>query len=200
MNRLHTLVQRGLEATAEYWPPIRRTYRWIHAVARILKNEPGHDATAVRRRLSALLGAMGRHRQKAGPLTQGVDHLIKVTASDWPGLFHGYDLPDLPRTNNALEQLFGSHRHHQRRATGHHAASPTLVARGQAQLLAATATRLAPPRPADLQPKCIHRWHRLREQLRQRTEKRTRRTRFRHAPEAYLSQPQHQLTQSTLPA
>ncbi|HEY5869067.1 MAG TPA: transposase [Candidatus Tectomicrobia bacterium] len=33
-------------------------------------------------------------------------HLDKVTRSYWPGLFHCYDVPGLPRTNNALESHF----------------------------------------------------------------------------------------------
>jgi hypothetical protein len=32
--------------------------------------------------------------------------LDKVTTSYWPGLFHGYDLEGLPRTNNDLESRF----------------------------------------------------------------------------------------------
>src|SRR3712207_9435478 len=63
-----------------------------------------------------------------------------------PGLFHCYAVPDLPRTNNGLEQLFGSQRYHERRATGRKAASPAAVLRGEVRLIAATATRLCPPR------------------------------------------------------
>jgi hypothetical protein len=33
-------------------------------------------------------------------------HLDKVSRSYWPGLFHCYDLPHLPRTNNELESRF----------------------------------------------------------------------------------------------
>jgi Transposase, Mutator family len=33
-------------------------------------------------------------------------HLDKVSRSYWPGLFHCYDVPDLPRTNNELESRF----------------------------------------------------------------------------------------------
>jgi hypothetical protein len=42
----------------------------------------------------------------------------KVTTSYWSGLFRCYDLADLPRTNNELEQYFGSARYHERRTTG----------------------------------------------------------------------------------
>ena len=33
-------------------------------------------------------------------------HLDKVSRSYWPGLFHCYDVPGLPRTNNELESRF----------------------------------------------------------------------------------------------
>ena len=33
-------------------------------------------------------------------------HLDKVSRSYWPGLFHCYDVPGMPRTNNELESRF----------------------------------------------------------------------------------------------
>ncbi|HZU04380.1 MAG TPA: hypothetical protein VFB73_00245, partial [Chloroflexota bacterium] len=50
----------------------------------------------------------------------------KVSASYGPGRFHCYDLGGLPRTNNDLEQYFGSARYQQRRASGRvHATAAT---------------------------------------------------------------------------
>ncbi len=200
MNRLHTLVRRALETTAEPWEAIRRAYGWVHRAAAILTNEPGHDAPGVRRRYRALLGAMVRHRHTLGPLAEAVEHFAKVTASYWPGLFCCYDLEDLPRTNNALEQLFGSHRHHQRLATGRHAASPMLVVRGQVQLVAAVSTRSRLPDPRELQPASVEDWQRLRAHLHQRQHRRAARTRFRRNPEIFLAHLEEQLLQPALPA
>ena len=45
-------------------------------------------------------------------------HLGKVSQSYWPGLFHGYDVPGLPRTNNALESHFRETRRRLLRITG----------------------------------------------------------------------------------
>ena len=45
-------------------------------------------------------------------------HFVRVTRSYRPGLFGCYQVADLPRTNNDLEHLFGSHRYHERRASG----------------------------------------------------------------------------------
>ncbi len=45
-------------------------------------------------------------------------HLDKVSRSYWPGLFHCYDVPGLPRTNNALESRFRDTRRRLLRTTG----------------------------------------------------------------------------------
>jgi hypothetical protein len=66
---------------------------------------------------------------------------VKVTRSDWPGLFHGNDTPDLPWTNNDLGQEFGSHRYHERRASGQRGALPALVLRGPPRRVAGLGTR-----------------------------------------------------------
>ena len=100
----------------------------------------------MRRRFDGLLGAMRRHRAKAGALAPAVERFHKVAASYRPGLFPCHAVADLPRTNNDLEQLFGACRHHERRATGRKTASPAAVLRGPVvQQSAAVAP--SPPRP-----------------------------------------------------
>ena len=47
-----------------------------------------------------------------------VDHVIKVADSYWPGLFHTYDHPEIPRTTNDIEGFFGSVKHALRTTTG----------------------------------------------------------------------------------
>jgi hypothetical protein len=51
---------------------------------------------------------MARWKAQAGDLAGGIDHFLKVTRSYWSGLFRCYDIKGLPRTNNDLEQVFGS--------------------------------------------------------------------------------------------
>ena len=63
----------------------------------------------------------------SGNLSGALGTFRKVTRSYWPGLFHCDDVADLPRTDNDLEQLFGSHRYHERRSSGRKVASPGLV-------------------------------------------------------------------------
>ena len=200
MQRLRRLITRGLERTRELWPDIARAYGWVHAAARVLGNPDGLSAPQVERRFDGLLGAMIRHRAKAGALAGAIEHFCKVTRSYRPGLFQAYRVPDLPRTNNDLERLFGSHRHHERRATGRKAASPALVLRGAVRLLAATASRLRPHAARDLARADRHAWAELRCHLDQRRHARVLRTRFRRDPKAYLRQLEHLLLQPALPS
>ena len=196
---MRQLIGRGLERTAELWPAIERAYGWVHRAAHILGNEAGEDATMVRRRFDGLVAAMARHRASAGDLAGAIDHFCKVTRSYRPGLFHCYAVPELPRTNNGLEQLFGSQRHHERRSTGRKMASPAAVLRGEVRLIAATATRLHPPEARDLGRVSRDRWRGLRERLDQRRHARTLRARFRRDPGAYLAALEQQACQSALP-
>jgi hypothetical protein len=199
LERLHRLIERGLDHTRALWPDIHRAYGWVHAAARILNNDPGLEAEALARRFDGLLGAMARHRATAGGLAGAIDHFRKVTASYRPGLFHCYRVAGLPRTNNDLEHLFGSHRHHDRRTTGRKTASPTTVLRGPVRLLAATATRLRPVRSHELARADRQAWCDLRRRLDNRRHGRVLRTRFRRNPNAYLRQLEQIILQSTLP-
>jgi hypothetical protein len=194
------LIGRGLEGTAALWPDIERAYGWVHRAAHILGNTAGEAAGTVRRRFDGLIGAMARHRAEAGELAGAVEHFLKVTRSYRPGLFHCYAVAGLPRTNNDLEQMFGSQRYHERRATGRKTASPALVLRGEVRVIAATATRLHPPTGRDLGRVSLERWRDLRQRLEPRRLARTRRTRFRRDPVRYLADLEQQAGQLTLPS
>lgn len=194
------LIDRGLQATAALWEPVRVTFAWLHTAARILDNEAALSGTQVRRRLRGLSGAMQRWRSRAEDLAPAVDHFVKVTRSYGKGLFHCYDVPDLPRTNNALEQLFGRYRHHARRITGRKAASPALVVRGSVRIIAAVVTQVQTFSASDLAPREVDDWHTLRDQLEQRRHLRVLQRRFRHDPLAYLADLEQQLLKLILPA
>jgi hypothetical protein len=138
--------------------------------------------------------------RSAGSLSGGVDHVVTVSRSYWPGLFAGYDTVDLPRTNNDLEQAFGSHRYHERRTSGRRGASPSLVLRGSAKLLAGLATRRQDVTAEQLSGVDRAAWRAKRAELEQRRVRRTDRRRFRRDPEAYLRDLEDKLNQSRLRA
>jgi hypothetical protein len=114
-------------------------------------------------------------------------------------LFHCCDVPDLPRTNNGLEQLFGSTRHHERRCTGRKAASPSMVLRGSVRIVAGLGTRTRRLEGRELAPRDLRAWRTLRASLEQRRSARSLRYRFRRDPVAYLAQLESRLLKRTLP-
>jgi hypothetical protein len=192
-------VQRGLDATAALWPDVRVAYGWVHRAAHILHNDTQETGAAVKRRLHGLRGAIGQHQAKAGTLAPAVEHVLKVSRSSWPGLFHCYTVPDLPRTHNDLEQFFGAYRDHERRATGRTVASPAVVLRGAVRLVACAATRLRPFTSEELVPDTVSAWQELRHALETRRHQRTQRRRFRRDPATYLAKLEAQVLQLILP-
>jgi len=196
---LRGTIRRALEAAGGAFAPIMLAFGWVHRAAHILGQE-GAGGAAVRDQLGGLLGAMRRHRDAVGDLGGAVDHFVKVSRSYWPGLFACYDTPDLPRTNNALEQAFGSHRYHERRATGRKGASPALVLRGSARLVAGLGTRGGAGTAADLAGADRDEWRQVRAALEERRQRRVERRRFRRDPDGYLKALEIKLIQSGLPA
>jgi hypothetical protein len=171
----------------------------VYRLAVVLRNKAGRDAVGVRRRYRGLLGALARHRRATGRLAEAFAHLLKVTRSYWPGLFACYNESDLPRTNNELEQLFGSYRYHERRCSGRKVACPGTVVRGSVRLIAATATRLRTIEVTDLVPSDLSARSDLRGGLERRQEVRTLGRRFRRDPAAYLQSLEEALIKAALP-
>jgi hypothetical protein len=171
----------------------------MHAAAHLLANDEGLSGRQVQRRFIGLLGAMTRWQPHSAELQPAVAHFLKVTGSYWSGLFHCYDVPDLPRTNNDLEHLFGQHRYLERRITGRKVASPALVIRGSVRMVAAVMTRLRPFSAADLVPPSITDWQALRTELATARRQRTLQRRFRRNPVAYLADLENRLIQLILP-
>ena len=193
------MLARGLSETATLWPAIEVAFGWVHQAAHLLANEAGLTGAQVRRQLSGLLGAMSRWQTHAGSLANAVEHFATVTRSYWSGLFHCYDVSDLPRTNNDLEQFFGAFRYHERRATGRRVAAPSVVVRGSARLLAAAVTRQRPFSAADLAACDRQAWRALRATLDDRQQARVAQRRFRADPQAYLAELEQRLRYLVLP-
>jgi hypothetical protein len=178
---------------------VRVAFGWVHRAAAILRNKRGRDAAGVRRRYRGLLGAIARHRRASGRLAEAFEHFLKVSRSYWPGLFRCYGAPELPRTNNELEQFFGSYRYHERRASGRKVACPGTVVRGSVRAVASAATRLRPIAVADLVPSDVSAWRDLRASLERRQAVRAQGRRFRRDPVAYLRSLEESLINQTLP-
>jgi hypothetical protein len=189
LMRLRQLLRRGLEETASLWPEVRQAYRWVRRVARLLENAKGASVQALRRGLSRLLTQMRREaaRHEDPGVVRQLRHFVKVTRSYRPGLFGCYEVVDLPRTNNDLEHLFGSHRYHERRASGRKVASPGLVVLGSVRVVSGLATRLRPEEGLVLPGGYLPQWQELRARLEKRRKARRQQRRFRRAPITYLA-------------
>lgn len=169
-------------------------------MAHVLSNADERGAPEVMRSLRGVLEAMARNQAKAGTLAPALERFRKVTRSYWPGLFHCYAVNGLPRTNNDLEQFFGSSRHHERRATGRKSASPALVLRGSVRLVSGAATRLRSRSGSELQPRDPTQWKQLRHQLEARCHVRRCGLRFRRDPATYLKKLENELIKLALPS
>lgn len=181
------MLTRALQATASLWPPLELAYTWVHHAAHLLANTERQGGAQVRAAYQAWVSQMQEQKSQVGTLSSAIDHFVKLTERFAPGLFHCYDVADLPRTNNDLERCFGSVRAHERRATGRRGAIPGLVVRGPVRLMAAVVTKLHPLEATELQPEDYRSWWQLRTQLNYRQEARRQQFRFRKDPAAYLA-------------
>jgi hypothetical protein len=189
-----------LEATAPLWPPIQTTYALVHQAAHLLANHDDLDGAALRQAYrDQVLAPLRAHEAQVGLRASAAAHFAKVTASSWPGLFCCYEVPDLPRTNNDLEQYFGAARHRERRATGRKGASPALVVRGAVRVLALMATREQSLSAEELRPRDVAAWKALRQRTAARHQTRRAQARFRRDPTTYLATLEEQLLKPALP-
>jgi len=189
-----------LAATAPLWPPIQTAYAFVHQAAHVLGNHEGADAAALRHSYDEqILAPLRAQQESLGPLAPALAHFGMVTASYWPGLFCCYDVPELPRTNNDLEQYFGAARHAERRATGRKGASPALVVRGAVRVVALLATRRQPLSADELRPRDVAAWKALRQRIDARHRTRRAQARFRRDPAVYLAALEEQLLKPALP-
>lgn len=168
--------------------------------ATILANATEQEGARVEADFAALLARMAKQAEAVGPLAAAAAHFLKVSASFQPGLFACSAVPGLPATNNDLEQAFGAVRYHERRATGRKGASPGLVVRGEVRLVASLATRLGQIREADVMPRDLARWRKLRQAIDARQAARCRQRAFRRDPAAYLDRLETTLLTPVLPA
>jgi hypothetical protein len=164
----------------------------------VLANEEKADAATVEANYRELIEEVIAAKGDEG-VAEWARTFYKVTRSYWRGLFHCYDMPEVPRTNNDLEQYFGAARHHERRATGHKSATSALVVRGAVRVVAAVAAPRGVWTAQELRPANVEAWSRLREQLEARHETRRAARRFRRDPVKYLARLEEQLLHTGLP-
>ncbi len=125
--------------------------------------------------------------QRDPALGEWATQVYRVTRAYWTGLFHCYADATIPRTNNELEQYFGTARHHERRATGRKRPPAAVAVRGAVRVVAAVASQTAEIQAADLRPREVATWRTVRARLEMRHARRRAARRFRRDPAAYLA-------------
>jgi len=131
---------------------MRPTYRelsvaadWLARLAAVLDpaGQPARTGAQVRAEWEACLTDLERERQATPRLQTLGAHITKVSWSYAPGLFHTYDVPGLPRTNNARESEFRDLKRRLVTTTGQRGAVKRLLLRDGAWELIPTPASLA---------------------------------------------------------
>ncbi len=121
-------------------------------------------------------------------LTPPIEHLVTVLRRLGDGLYHCYDVPGLPRTDNDLEQFYRRVKALERRITGHKRSDSFVVRVGGFAVYAAAASDIAEGEllrqiatvPAEA-------WQGERARLRATQDRQTKMRRFRLHRTAYLA-------------
>jgi hypothetical protein len=108
LEQLRQGLQIGLQAAQAEYTLLRQAANWLEKISDLLDPEgkPYRKATQVQQELSDCLKEI-QIQSSENPRLQAFYKVIeKTTHSYESGLFHCYDLPDLPRTNNDRESEF----------------------------------------------------------------------------------------------
>ncbi len=108
LAQLYQGLQAALSPFAETSQELQQGAAWLRDIAYILEPAATQPLSAahVAGQLRGYLDTVRRWPQVTPTLAAFGRHLDKVSRSYWPGLFHCYDMPGLPRTNNELESRF----------------------------------------------------------------------------------------------
>ena len=120
LAQLYQGLQAALSPFAQTHQELQQGAAWLRDIAYILEPaglQPGRGAQ-VAEQLRGYLDTVRCRPDLAPPLEVFGRHLDTVSRSYWPGLFHCYVVPGLPRTNNELESRFRDTRRRLLRTTG----------------------------------------------------------------------------------
>jgi hypothetical protein len=131
-----TLTQQ-VQAYAADFAVVRQAQAWLEALCQTLDALPlptlqlqGAGGDAAARQVAATLGQIADQTVTDPWLGAFRQDLFAISKRYWAGLFVCYDIVGLPRTNNALESLFGQTKRQTRRQNRPAANPPTLAAPG----------------------------------------------------------------------
>ena len=108
LAQLYQGLQEALAPFAQTYQTFHQGAAWLRDIAYILEPTASEAMRGkqVARQLRAYLDTVLRWPEITPTFSVFGRHFDKVSRSYWPGLFHCYDMPGLPRTNNELESHF----------------------------------------------------------------------------------------------
>jgi hypothetical protein len=108
LAQLYQGLQEALAPFAQTYQTFQQGAAWLRDIAYILEPTASEAMRGkqVARQLRAYLDTVLRWPEIMPTFSVFGRHFDKVSRSYWPGRFHCYDMPGLPRTNNELESHF----------------------------------------------------------------------------------------------
>ncbi len=108
LAQLYQGLQVALAPFAQISQEVQQGAAWLRDIAYILEPSTAYPLSAahVAGQLRGYLDTVLRLPKGTPTVYEFGLHLDKVSRSYWPGLFHCYDMPGVPRTNNGLESRF----------------------------------------------------------------------------------------------
>jgi hypothetical protein len=146
LAQLYQGLQSALAPFAQTYQEVQQGAAWLRDIAYILEPSAPHVSSAdhVANQLRGYLDTVRYRSDLAPPLATFGAHLDTVSRSYWPGLFHCYEMPGLPRTNNELESHFRDTSRRLLRTTGQKGLTQrTLQRQGAWELLPRPSTEAA---------------------------------------------------------
>ena len=108
MHQLRAGLRRAIKTVRTDYRDVRQAADWLHQIAKTLDpaiNSP-RTGQEVQTDWQAVLAPIQTESETQPRLKPYAETVRAVSASYAPGLFHTYDVADLPRTNNARESEF----------------------------------------------------------------------------------------------
>ena len=191
------MIGRATQRCGERAAALRQAHAWLCEIARQLEPPPAPQTgdlptgAQVRRRVEAQLdrcrAAVAQGTVPAW-LVPAVAHLGTVLRRLGDGLYHCYDVPGLPRTDNDLEHFYRSMKAGERRTTGRRRSDAFVVRVGEFAVYAVAAEELSEAAlTRQLGGVAAAQWLRERAKLRANQERQTKMRRFRLHRDAYLA-------------
>jgi hypothetical protein len=106
--RLKQALTLALQLLAPYYKPLLEVAHWLNHISELLDpdGKPPRTGHEVRQQLFAYLDQVVHYSRGDPILAEFAEKIYKTTENYERGLFHTYDVPGLPRTNNDRESEF----------------------------------------------------------------------------------------------